>query len=58
MIVNDLNKEVEGKYNTQVIIDDNGEDIIYVFPKTENFITIREKKPMEYSSTVEQVKSL
>ncbi|MBD3215825.1 MAG: hypothetical protein GF311_24660 [Candidatus Lokiarchaeota archaeon] len=58
MIVDDLNKEVEGKYNTQVIIEDNSEDITYIFPRTENFIKIVERKPMEQSNVVDQIKSL
>ncbi|HEY0089192.1 MAG TPA: hypothetical protein VGB37_10125 [Candidatus Lokiarchaeia archaeon] len=45
MIVNDLNKKVIGKFFKEIIVDDDdGEDIVYVFPDTKEFISVLNRK--------------
>jgi len=45
MIVNDLNKKVIGKFFKEIIVDDDdGEDIVYVFPDTKEFIAVLNRK--------------
>jgi len=45
MIVNDLNKKVVGRFYKEIIVDiDEGEDITYVFPDTEEFISVLKRK--------------
>jgi len=46
MIVNDLNNKVKGRYYKEITIEDNGEDISYVFPNTEEFINIIKRKDL------------
>ena len=40
MIVNELNKKVKGKYYKEITIEDDGNNIGYIFPNTEEFIKI------------------
>ncbi|MBD3214301.1 MAG: hypothetical protein GF311_16950 [Candidatus Lokiarchaeota archaeon] len=44
MIVNDLNDKVKNKYYKEITIEDDGEDIAYVFPDTKEFINIIKRK--------------
>ena len=44
MIVNDLNKKVIGRFFKEITIDDDGDDITYVFPDTEEFISVLNRK--------------
>ncbi|MHA1146675.1 MAG: hypothetical protein ACTSR8_00335 [Promethearchaeota archaeon] len=45
MIVNDYNNRVSsGGFSKIITIEDNGEDTVYVFPKTTEFITEIQKK--------------
>ena len=46
MIVNDLNKKVVGRFYKEIIIDDehNGENITYIFPDTQEFISVLNRK--------------
>jgi hypothetical protein len=44
MIINDLNKKVIGRFIKEVIIDDDGDGITYVFPDTEEFISVLNRK--------------
>lgn len=48
MIVNDLNDKlndkVTGRFYKDITVDDNGEDIAYVFPDTKEFINILKRK--------------
>jgi len=45
MIVNDLNKKVVGRFYKEIIVDiDEGEDITYVFPDTEEFISVLKRR--------------
>ncbi|MBD3193659.1 MAG: hypothetical protein GF311_01495 [Candidatus Lokiarchaeota archaeon] len=44
MIVNDLNDKVKDKFYKEVTIEDDGEDIAYVFPDTKEFINIIKRK--------------
>lgn len=47
MIVNDLNDKVRGKYYKEITIEDDGENIAYVFPNTEEFIKIIKRKAIK-----------
>jgi hypothetical protein len=40
MILNDLNTKVKKKFHKEIIIEDDGEDIVYVFPDTKEFLSI------------------
>jgi len=40
MILNDMNTKVERKFFKEVAVEDNGEEIVYVFPDTKEFISI------------------
>jgi len=48
MIVNDLNDKINdkvtGRFYKDITVDDNGEDIAYVFPDTKEFINILKRK--------------
>lgn len=49
MIVNDLNRKVKDKFYKEIEIEDNGEDISYVFPDTKEFIAVLKRKLMKDS---------
>jgi hypothetical protein len=40
MILNDMKTKVDGKYIREITIDDESDDIVYVFPDTKEFISI------------------
>jgi hypothetical protein len=40
MILNDMKTKVERRYIREITIDDDNEDIVYVFPDTKEFISI------------------
>jgi len=41
MLLNDMKIKVKGRfYNKEIVVDDNGEDVTYVFPDTKEFISI------------------
>ena len=44
MILNDLNAKVKGKFYKEITIEDDGEDLIYVFPNTKEFLSIIRRK--------------
>ncbi len=44
MILNDLKAKVDGRFTREIIIDDDGEDLVYVFPDTKEFISILRRK--------------
>jgi len=44
MIVNDMKVKVKGKFFKEVTIDDDGDDITYVFPDTQEFLSILRRK--------------
>ncbi len=44
MILNDLKAKVEGSFSRDIIIEDDGEEFIYVFPDTKEFISILRRK--------------
>jgi len=44
MILNDMKVKVEGKFFKEVSIDDDGDNITYVFPDTEEFLSILRRK--------------
>jgi len=44
MILNYMKVKVEGKFFKEVSIDDDGDDITYVFPDTEEFLSILRRR--------------
>ncbi len=45
MILNDMDEKVKGKFYKEITVDINdGEDITYVFPDTNEFISIIKRK--------------
>ena len=44
MILNDLKAKVNGRFSKEIIVDDDGEDLVYVFPDTREFISILRRK--------------
>ena len=44
MILNDMKVKVKGKFFKEVSIDDDGNNITYVFPDTEEFLSILRRK--------------
>ena len=44
MILNDMKVKVEGKFFKEITIDDDGDNITYVFPDTEEFLSILRRK--------------
>ncbi len=47
MILNDLNTKVEGKFYKEITIEDDGEDLIYVFPDTKEFLSIIRRREIK-----------
>ncbi len=47
MILNDLNAKVKGKFYREIVIDDDSEDFIYVFPDTQEFLSIIRRKDIK-----------
>ena len=47
MILNDLNTKVKGKFYKEITIDDDGEDLVYVFPDTKEFLSIIRRKEIK-----------
>lgn len=47
MILNDLNAKVKGKFYKEFIIEDDGEDLVYVFPDTKEFLSIIRRKELK-----------
>ncbi len=44
MILNDMKVKIEGKFFKEVSIDDDGDNITYVFPDTEEFLSILRRR--------------
>ena len=44
MILNDMKVKVKGKFFKEVTIEDDGNNITYVFPDTEEFLSILRRK--------------
>ena len=44
MILNDMKVKVEGKFFKEVSIEEDGDNITYVFPDTEEFLSILRRK--------------
>jgi len=44
MILNDMKVKVKGKFFKEVMIEDDGNNITYVFPDTEEFLSILRRK--------------
>jgi len=47
MILNDLNVKVKEKFYKEITIEDDGEDLIYVFPDTKEFLSIIRRKEIK-----------
>ncbi len=44
MILNDLKAKVDGRFSKEIVVEDDGEDLVYVFPDTKEFISILRRK--------------
>ncbi|MFW9941319.1 MAG: hypothetical protein ACFFBC_11730 [Promethearchaeota archaeon] len=44
MILNDLKAKVDGGFSREITVEDDGEDLVYVFPDTKEFISILRRK--------------
>ena len=44
MILNDMKVKVEGKFFKEVTVDDDSNNITYVFPDTSEFLSILRRK--------------
>lgn len=44
MILNDIEKRVKGQFLREITLDDDGDDITYIFPNTAEFISILRRK--------------
>ncbi|MHA1351029.1 MAG: hypothetical protein ACTSPZ_09380 [Promethearchaeota archaeon] len=44
MILNDMKVKIQGKFFKEVTIDDDGDNITYVFPDTEEFLSILRRR--------------
>ncbi|MFX1339638.1 MAG: hypothetical protein ACFFDK_13580 [Promethearchaeota archaeon] len=57
MIVNDLNKKVVGRFYKEIIIDDehDGENITYIFPDTQEFIAVLNRKFLNQKVIAEDI---
>ncbi|MHA2035214.1 MAG: hypothetical protein ACW98X_02195 [Promethearchaeota archaeon] len=44
MILNDLKVKVDGSFSREIIVEDDGEELVYVFPDTKEFISILKRK--------------
>lgn len=44
MILNDLKAKVDGRFSKEIFVEDDGEDLVYVFPDTTEFISILRRK--------------
>jgi hypothetical protein len=47
MILNDLNTKVKEKFYKEITIEDDGEDLVYVFPDTQEFLSIIRRKELK-----------
>ena len=44
MILNDLKANVDGGFSKEIVVEDDGEYLVYVFPDTKEFISILRRK--------------
>ncbi|MFW9824325.1 MAG: hypothetical protein ACFFE4_15385 [Candidatus Thorarchaeota archaeon] len=44
MILNDLKVKVDGSFSREIVIDDDGEELVYIFPDTKAFISVLKRK--------------
>jgi hypothetical protein len=40
MILNDLKAKVDGRFSKEIVVEDDGENLVYIFPDTKEFISI------------------
>jgi hypothetical protein len=51
MILNDLNTKIKGKFYKEITIEDDGDDFVYVFPDTKEFLSIMRRKEIKKELT-------
>jgi len=44
MILNDLKVKVNGTFSKEISIEDDGDELVYIFPDTKEFISILRRK--------------
>jgi len=44
MILNDLRVKVDGRFSKEIVVEDDGVEVVYVFPDTKEFISILKRK--------------
>ncbi|MHA1885304.1 MAG: hypothetical protein ACW96S_09655 [Promethearchaeota archaeon] len=44
MILDDLRVKVDGRFSKEIVVEDDGEEVVYVFPDTKEFISILKRK--------------
>ena len=44
MILNDLKVKVTGSFSKEIVIEDDGDELVYIFPDTKEFISILRRK--------------
>lgn len=44
MILNDLRVKVNGRFSKEIVVEDDGVEVVYVFPDTKEFISILKRK--------------
>ncbi|MHA2400387.1 MAG: hypothetical protein ACXADU_16055 [Promethearchaeota archaeon] len=42
--MNDLRVKVDGRFSKEIVVEDDGEEVVYVFPDTKEFISILKRK--------------
>ncbi|MHA2391675.1 MAG: hypothetical protein ACXAEX_06875 [Promethearchaeota archaeon] len=51
MILNDLKTKVEGSFTKEIVIEDDGGDLVYVFPDTRKFLSIIRRREIKQELT-------
>ena len=54
MILNDLKTKVEGRFYKEVTIKDDGENFVYVFPDTKEFLSMIRRNAINKKLVTEQ----
>ncbi|MHA2183880.1 MAG: hypothetical protein ACXAAI_02685 [Promethearchaeota archaeon] len=42
--MDDLRVKVDGRFSKEIVVEDDGEEVVYVFPDTKEFISILKRK--------------
>lgn len=56
MILNDLKIKVKGKFSKEIVVEDDGEDLVYVFPDTREFLSIIRRKEIRRELIAQRTK--